>query len=73
MRKRCRSQNHRDAASLLQTIAPGGDAAAKQFRRLIALKDAAQYGFDDVSGQMLVAVQRQADALVEFAERVLAR
>jgi hypothetical protein len=70
---RSRSQNHRDAADLLQTIDPGGTAAAKQFRRLIGLKDAAQYGFDDISGQALVAAQRQARSLVEFAERMVAR
>jgi hypothetical protein len=71
--RRSRSQDHRDAADLLRQIEPGGDGIAKQFGRLIALKDAAQYGFEEISGQTLTALQRQAKALVQFAEDVLAR
>ena len=44
-----------------------------QLARLLGLKDAAQYGFDDINGSMLVAAQRQARALVDFAAEVLAR
>jgi len=71
--ERSRSQNHLDAADLLRLIDPGGVAAARQFERLADRKDAAQYGFGDIAGQSLLALQRQASALVEFAERALAR
>lgn len=71
--ERSRSQTHSDAADLLRLIDRGGDAAAKQFARLVGIKDAAQYGIEDISGNMLVAAQRQARALVQFADAVLAR
>jgi hypothetical protein len=71
--ERSRSQDHREAAALLRRIVPGGDEAARDFGRLIGLKDAAQYGFDDITGAMLTAAQRQAGALVEFAADVLSR
>jgi hypothetical protein len=71
--ERSRGQDHRQAAELLRRIIPGGDQAAKHFGRLIGLKDAAQYGFDDISGPMLTAAQRHGNALVEFAADVLAR
>ncbi len=71
--QRSRGRDHRDAADLLRMITPRGDDAARQFARLLGLKDAAQYGFDDISGAMLTAAQRQAKALVDFAADVLAR
>jgi hypothetical protein len=71
--QRSRGQDHRQASDLLRRIEPGGDQAARHFGRLIGLKDAAQYGFDDLSGAMLTAVQRQAKALVDFAVDVTAR
>jgi len=71
--QRSRGQDHREATRLLRRIAPGGDQAARHFGRLIGIKDAAQYGFDDISGAMLTAAQRQAKALVDFAADVLAR
>lgn len=73
LRVRSRSQQHRDAADLLRQIEPGGAEAARHFERLIALKDAAQYGFEDVNGQALTAAQRHAAALIAFADQVLAR
>lgn len=71
--QRSRGQDHREATDLLRLITPGGDQAARQFGRLIGLKDAAQYGLDDISGTTLTAAQRQAKALVDFAADVLAR
>ncbi|HEY6762774.1 MAG TPA: hypothetical protein VI318_24950 [Baekduia sp.] len=71
--QRSRSQNHHDAVALVRQVAPDGPAAAKQLERLLGLKDQAQYGFDDVTGQKLVVAVRQARALVTFAEAVLAR
>ena len=71
--ERSRSQDHRDAVTLLRQVAPGGRDAAAQLERLLGLKDQAQYGFEDLAGQKLVAALRQARALVSFAESVLER
>ena len=71
--ERSRGQDHREASDLLRQIEPGGDQAAKPFGRLIGLKDAAQYGFDEINAAMLATAQRQAKGLVEFAERILTR
>jgi hypothetical protein len=56
---------------LLREIAPDGPDAANRLRRLLDLKDNAQYGFLHVGGQDLQAVLRQSRALIEFAERSL--
>lgn len=71
--QRSRSQNHRDAVALVRQVAPGGPDAAKRLERLLELKDHAQYGFEDITGQKLLAAVRQARALVAFAETALAR
>lgn len=71
--ERSRSQHHRDAADLLKQIEPGGVDAARHFERLIGLKDAAQYGFEDVNSQALISARRHAAALIAFADQVLAR
>jgi hypothetical protein len=70
--ERSRSQDHRDAADLIRRITAGGDQAARHLGRLLGLKDAAQYGLNEVSGPTLIAAQRQAKALVAFAEQVVA-
>jgi hypothetical protein len=71
--RRSRSQDHRDAAELVRRVNPGGADAARQLERLLALKDQAQYGFEDIGGQRLNAAGRQARALVAFAETALNR
>ena len=71
--RRSRSQDHHDADALLGDIAPTGSEAANQLRRLLNLKDTAQYGFIHVSGGDLRGVLRQAQVLVDFAEQVLRR
>lgn len=71
--ERSRSQDHRNASKLLGQISPGGSDAAKQFDRLLGLKDESQYGFSEVTGQKLTSVVRRAEALVSFAEEVLRR
>jgi hypothetical protein len=71
--RRSRSQDHHDAEALLDDIAPGGAQAAKQLRRLLNLKDTAQYGLIHVGRQDLRAVLRQSRALLDFAEQVLRR
>lgn len=54
-------------------IEPGGLAAARQLRRLLNVKDAAQYGFINLSGAELRGVLRQATHLLTFAEQVRQR
>lgn len=71
--RRSRGQDHHDAEALLAQIAPGGADAAKQLRRLLNLKDAAQYGFIHVSAAELRSVLRHAQHLLDFAEQVLRR
>jgi hypothetical protein len=71
--RRSRSQDHRDAVALVRLVAPGGTEAAKQLERLLGLKDQAQYGFEDISGQKLLTARRLARALVAFAERIVSR
>jgi hypothetical protein len=68
-----RSQNHRDAVELLGQVAPGGADAAKQLERLLSLKDEAQYGFTELTGQKLQQAIRRAKALVAHAEDVMRR
>lgn len=69
--RRSRSHDHHDAERFLREIAAGGRDAATELRRLLNLKDNAQYGFLHVGGQNLRAVLRQSQALVEFAERTV--
>ena len=71
--RRSRSQNHRDAVALLRQVSPDGPDASAHLERLLGLKDQAQYGFEDIAGQKLVAALRQARALVALAEHVLTR
>jgi hypothetical protein len=71
--RRSRGQDHRAAEVLVAEVLPNGREAAGQLRRLLNVKDAAQYGFIHVSGSELRGVLRQAHALVDFAQRVLSR
>jgi hypothetical protein len=71
--RRCRGQDHREAANLVAQITPGGKQAANSLRRLINLKDEAHYGLFDLSGQDLKTALRQAAAMVEFATGILQR
>lgn len=71
--KRSRSENHHDAEVLLAEITPSGKQAAKQLRQLIDIKDTAHYGFINITAAQLKRALRQAEQLVEFAERVRLR
>jgi hypothetical protein len=71
--ERSRSPDHHDAESLLRQVALGGTAASKNLQKLIHLKDAAHYGFFDVSRAELRQALRQARSLLEFADDVLSR
>jgi hypothetical protein len=66
-----RSEDHRDAADLLRHVVPAGERAAKDFERLVGLKDAAHYGFLHVSATSRTTALRRARALVAFAEATL--
>lgn len=71
--ERSRSQDHRDAVAMLRQVAPGGRDAAAHRERLLGLEDQARYGFEDLTGQRLVAALRHARALTTFAESILER
>ncbi|HEY5943355.1 MAG TPA: hypothetical protein VIT89_10920 [Solirubrobacterales bacterium] len=71
--RRSRSDNHHDAEALLAEITPGGKEAAKHLRQLIDIKDTAHYGFLSITAAQLKRALRQAQHLVEFAERVRLR
>lgn len=71
--RRARGPDHREAATLVQQVTPGGKKAANSLGRLLSLKDEAHYGLLDVGGQQLKSALRQASDLVDFAERVLRR
>jgi hypothetical protein len=70
--RRSRSQDHHDAERLLAEIVPKGRDAAKDLRRLLDLKDAAQYGVIHVSATELRSALRRARALVLFAADTVA-
>ena len=69
--RRSRSENHLDALGLLGEVRPNGADAAKYLRRLLSLKDQAEYGVMHVGVGDLRAAARSARHLVEFAERVV--
>lgn len=71
--RRSRGQDHREAATLVDQVAPGGKQAANSLRRLLQLKDEAHYGLFDIGGQDLKAALRQAQSLVKFATETLQR
>lgn len=71
--ERSRGQAHDQAADLLGSVEPGGPQAAKALRRVLGLKDAAQYGVSRVSDANRKTAIRQATVLVEFAGEVLER
>jgi hypothetical protein len=71
--RRSRSDDHRDAETLLQEIVPGGKQAASRLRQLLSLKDTAHYGLIAVSSAELKRSLRQARQLVEFAETIFQR
>jgi len=71
--RRSRGEDHHDAETLLESIVPDGGEAAVALRRLIDLKDKAQYGIIHVSRADLKTAMKQAARVLEFAEGVLRR
>lgn len=68
-----RSQDHADAGALLKTISPGGDAAGKDFGRVIGKKDLAHYSFLPLAAGELKAIMRATQKLVVFAGETVQR
>jgi hypothetical protein len=66
--KYSRSQNHRDAAKMLESIELGGRNASKDFELLVGKKDEANYGFN-ISVTELKTLLRKAEGLVTFAHK----
>jgi len=69
--RRARGQNHEEAVVLVRTIAPGGEAMARDLSRLLALKDDAQYGVLVVSAERARLSVAWAQRLVVAARRVV--
>jgi hypothetical protein len=69
--RRSRSQDHRDAVSLLSTVPGGGAQAAVHLGRLLAAKGSSQYGMEIVTTPKHLAAVRQARALIAFATQVV--
>ncbi len=63
-----RGDDHVEAVELLRKIRPGGESAARDLARLVALKTPSQYGFDDVAVSDAKAAIRRALSLIAFAE-----
>jgi len=71
--RRSRGEDHHDAESLVMEIVPGGQEAAAALRRLINLKDKAQYGITFASGADVRTATKQAERLVDFATTTLVK
>ena len=63
--RRARGQNHEEAVALIRTIAPNGEAMARDLGRLLGLKDDAQYG-------VLVVSPERVRSAVGWARRIVA-
>lgn len=70
---RSRAQDHRQAAALLERVAPGGKTAVKSLERLLNLKDEAHYGLFDIGGNDLKIALRHAGRMVDFATETVQR
>jgi len=71
--QRSRSDNHMDAAKMLeQILVPDGTRPANALRRMLRVKDNAHYGLERISVGTLTPLQRQAETLIAFAEEVIA-
>lgn len=64
LRKRARGQDHGEAVNLLATIAPNGEAMAKDLARLLAAKEESHYGVTLVD-------RAKARRLVGYAKRMV--
>jgi hypothetical protein len=69
--RRSRGDDHLDATALLATLMPDDREASAALRRLIELKDKAQYGIIHVSRADLKTALKQAERMVTVARDVL--
>ena len=69
---RSRGQGHNDAADVLESVAGSTDAVVA-LRRLLGMKNDAQYGLIAITAGKRNSALRQARKLVEFAEQVSRR
>jgi hypothetical protein len=69
--RRSRSQDHHDAEGLLAEVRTGGAEAARDLRRLLAVKDEAQYGVIHIGAANTKAALRCARRLVQVSERIV--
>lgn len=65
--QRSHGQDHRQAVSLLEQVAPDGSELARDLERLLVIKDDAHYGLLHVSSQRAAAALRQARRLFDTA------
>ncbi|MHB8399432.1 MAG: hypothetical protein ACYDCI_10945 [Candidatus Limnocylindrales bacterium] len=70
--RRARGQNHNEAIVLVGTIAPGGEAMARDLGRLLALNDDAHYGVLTVSPERARTSVGWARRLAAAAREVVA-
>jgi len=73
LQQRSRAKDHHDAEKLVAGVQPGGPEAARDLRRLLDLKDEAQYGVIHVGRSDLRAAIRCARRMVAFAEHTVRR
>lgn len=70
LRKRSRGQDHSEAVRLLATVAPHGEAMARDLSRLLAAKDESHYGLtliDRAKARRLVGYARRMTELAAKA------
>lgn len=70
---RSRAERHMEAVRVLERVANGGKEAGEALRRLLDLKDSAQYGLFNLGRGQTKLVLRQAQRLLAFAKAVDAR
>jgi len=64
-------ESHDEAVMHLSTVAPDGKEAARALRRALAVKSKAQYGLTSISGADPDTALRQANKLVDIAEKLV--
>lgn len=71
--ERARGQDHREAEHVVARVPVVGADMAKSLRRLLAVKDEAQYGMLTLSSRRTATTLRHAEHLVDLAEQALLR
>lgn len=72
LRKRSRGQDHSEAVRLLATVAPHGEAMAKDLSRLLAAKDESHYGLTLVDRAKARRLLGYAKRMTELAAKAVA-